>query len=140
MRIDVLRGLARAGAWLAAITVCSVVACSRPPKAVVVEVTAIGTEPFWQVEVASNAVTFRRVSAPTLVFPAVAPDTGGGARRWRGRRAITEPLFELLVRPQPCRDGMSDREYPLTAVVTWSDSTWSGCAVDGRIQRAAPTS
>ncbi|MDX2183083.1 MAG: hypothetical protein SFW08_03765 [Gemmatimonadaceae bacterium] len=115
----------------------ALVGCSREPKAVRVELTAIGTSPAWSVEVASNAVTFRRASAPTLVFPSTAPDTGAGRRRWRGRRALTEPLFELMVEPQPCRDGTTATEYPFTAAVTWADSTWSGCAVDGAIRPTA---
>lgn len=136
MRTDLLRRAALRRSTL--LLLAAAAACSRKPKAVVVELTAIGTEPFWQVEVASNAVTFRRASGPTLVFPAVAPDTGDGARRWRGRRAFTEPLFELVVRPEACGDGMSDRQYPMTAVVRWADSTWSGCAIGGPIRRDVP--
>lgn len=122
----------------------AVTACRRAPRERVIEWTALGNEPFWSVEVATNAITFRRPQVAPVVVPAIAPspvrpkdaDPGDSsaivARVWRSRRSAGEPLLELVVRTGPCSDGMSDRTYPASAELRWRDSTWRGCAMRGR--------
>jgi uncharacterized membrane protein len=134
------------GAWLLA-------GCRRERAPRVVVLTALGTEPFWSVEVASDGIALRRPDAPPVVVPAIAPqwlrargdtarvvDSVRTPRRWQSRRSANEPMLELLVTPEPCRDGMSDREYPFTASVTFGTTRLAGCAVPGRpAPEGAPT-
>lgn len=129
-------------AGLLALAVAS--ACRRAPRERVVEWTAIGTEPFWSVEVASDGIVWRRPNVPPVVVPPISASpvrpkdanprdtTAIVARVWRSRRSSGEPMLELVVRNGPCRDGMSDRSYPASAEVRWRDSTWVGCALRGR--------
>lgn len=139
----------RLGLIIAALGLLAV-ACRRAPRERTVEWTALGTEPFWSVEVASHAITFRRPAATDIVVPPIDaspvrpkdadPRDSAAiiARVWRSRRSATEPMLELVVRTAPCRDGMSEQAYPATAELRWRDSTWRGCAMRGRPGAASP--
>jgi uncharacterized membrane protein len=130
---------------LALLLVAGLAACrrERPPRVVVF--TALGTEPFWNVEVASDVVRLRRPNAPDVVVPAIAPqwlrapgdtsrvlDSVATPRLWRSRRSSNDPVLELLVTPGSCSDGMSDRTYPFTARMVYGALTLTGCAMPGR--------
>lgn len=132
------------GAGLVVLGLAVAGGCRRAPRPRVVQWTALGTEPFWQVEIATHAITLRRPSLPDVVVPAVAPspvvpkgadprDTSAiVARIWRSRAAASAPLLEVVVSREPCSDGMSDRVYPARATVRWADTTYAGCAIPGR--------
>lgn len=89
---------------------------------------ALGTEPFWGVDISGDEMTFSGADRPTIrAAPArrtVFPDSVV-------YRGLTESGVELVVtlEAQDCSDGMSDRTYPLTARVTFGDDIrLSGCA------------
>lgn len=119
-------------------------ACKRTPTPRQVLWTALGTEPFWSVEVATDVITLRRPGVPDVIWPSAAPsevrprdaalDDSGAvqARIWRARRSASDALLEVVIRPEPCSDGMSDRRYPATVTLRWQDTTRTGCAVPGR--------
>lgn len=104
---------------------------SEPPPPPTIEVTAIGTEPFWSVEVATNTITLRQLDGPVLVFPSVPATSRNQVRAWQTRRSANEPLFELVVLPGECSDGMSDRRYPWQARVRYDGLRLAGCAMPG---------
>jgi uncharacterized membrane protein len=88
---------------------------------------ALGTEPFWAAEVNGRCVTYKTPEDQpgTRIWTKVtgtAPETvWGGALR--GKR------FELTVRPKTgCSDGMSDKTYPLEAVLIVDGESRRGCA------------
>jgi uncharacterized membrane protein len=87
---------------------------------------ALGTEPFWAVELRQDALVYSGVDRPEQRAP-------------RPRRAISadEAVFSgitdagaaltVTLTPLACSDGMSDRVYPLTARVQIGPERLSGC-------------
>ena len=66
----------------------------------------------------------------------------GNALLYRTQRDIptADPgprTLELRVRPGKCSDGMSDRQFPMTAVLELGDATRTGCAWYQLVSRAA---
>ena len=88
---------------------------------------AIGTEPFWSAQVAGRCVTY---STPedqkgTRIWTRFNPGPDGGV--WVG--SLDGKPFKLVTRlRQGCSDGMSDRSYPLDAMLTVRGEERSGCA------------
>jgi uncharacterized membrane protein len=90
-------------------------------------VRAIGTEPFWSAQVEGRCVTY---STPedqdgTRIWTRFNPGPDGGV--WVG--SLDGKPFKLVTRlRQGCSDGMSDRSYPLYAMLTVRGEQRSGCA------------
>ena len=90
-------------------------------------VKAIGTEPFWGARVEGRCVTY---STPedqkgTRVWTRFNPGPDGGV--WVG--ALDGAPFKLITRLRPdCSDGMSDRRYPMEAILTVRGEERRGCA------------
>ena len=98
------------------------------PKPVVLTV-AIGTEPFWSVDVYSGFMRLRRPGADSTVHPYSAPEFDADGRAvYRSYRFSADPAFTLVIARGECRNGTSERRYPASAVLTRGDSTWRGCA------------
>jgi uncharacterized membrane protein len=94
-------------------------------------VRAIGTEPFWNAQVEGRCVTY---STPedqkgTRIWTRFNPGADGGV--WLG--SFEGKPFKLITRlRQGCSDGMSDRSYPLDALLTVRDEERTGCAEPDR--------
>ena len=90
-------------------------------------VKAIGTEPFWGAQVEGRCVTY---STPedqkgTRIWTRFNPGPDGGL--WVG--SLDGQPFKLITRLRPdCSDGMSDRSYPLEAILTVRGEERRGCA------------
>jgi uncharacterized membrane protein len=90
-------------------------------------VKAIGTEPFWGARTEGRCVTY---STPedqkgTRIWTHV--DTGPQGPVWNG--ALRGRQFQLYVKTSTgCSDGMSDRTWPLDAVLRVDGETRRGCA------------
>jgi uncharacterized membrane protein len=90
-------------------------------------VKVIGNEPFWSAQVEGRCVTY---STPedqkgTRIWTRFNPGPDGGA--WVG--SLDGKLFKLVTRlRQGCSDGMSDRSYPLDAMLTVRGEERRGCA------------
>lgn len=90
-------------------------------------VRAIGTEPFWRAQVEGRCVTY---STPedqkgTRIWTRFNPGPDGGV--WIG--TLDGKPFKLITRlRQGCSDGMSDRSYPLDALLTVRGEERNGCA------------
>ena len=93
----------------------------------VASVNAVGTEPFWGARTEGRCVTY---STPedqdgTRIWTRV--DSGPQGPVWNG--ALRGKQFQLSVKPSTgCSDGMSDRTYPLEAVLRVDGETRHGCA------------
>ena len=92
-------------------------------------VKALGTEPFWAAEVEGRCVTYKTPEDQqgTRVWTHV--DTGPQGPVWNG--ALNGREFQLIVKPagpQGCSDGMSDKTYPMDAVLRVEGETRNGCA------------
>ena len=98
-------------------------------KTVTQRLKAIGTEPFWAAEVDGRCVTYKTPEDQqgTRIWAHV--DTASQRDVWKG--ALNGQEFHLVVKPagpQGCSDGMSDKTYPLDAVLRVEGETRNGCA------------
>jgi uncharacterized membrane protein len=88
---------------------------------------AIGTEPFWGAQVEGRCVTY---STPedqtgTRIWTRFNPGPDGGV--WVG--SLDGKPFKLVTRlRQSCSDGMSDRKYPMDAMLIVRGEERIGCA------------
>ena len=88
---------------------------------------ALGTEPFWALDIESSQVRFRTPDDTAgVVFPAPTRTLAGDTVRWSTQRDTLR--IEARVWPGTCSDGMSDRQYPYTASVMFTGTIYSGCA------------
>lgn len=87
---------------------------------------ALGTEPFWSVNVEGDKLTF------------ITPEDQAGVVMQGERRAIADGVeitgshdgkaFALSVIAGACSDGMSDNRYAMTATFHFGDAAYTGCA------------
>ncbi|CAN5270708.1 membrane protein [soil metagenome] len=90
-------------------------------------VRAIGTEPFWSVDITSDAVTYvgldnqpRRAANPQPVIQ-------GTTATYTTEDDDGTAMIVTLIATE-CSDGMSDRTYPLTARIQLGEVKLNGCA------------
>ncbi len=98
-------------------------------EAVTHKLKAIGTEPFWAAEVEGRCVTYKTPEDQrgTRIWTHV--DTGPQGPVWNG--TLRGEQFQLIVKPAPppgCFDGMSDKTYPMDAILRVDGETRNGCA------------
>ena len=97
----------------AAVAACATVPAPRP-------YSALGTEPFWSVEIADGRI---RYDSPEGRFSVAAPEpvaTEGGRR-------YETPRLTVDVRRGVCSDGMSDSLYADTVTVVADGLALEGC-------------
>jgi heat shock protein HslJ len=82
---------------------------------------AIGTEPFWDLEIGSDLVFTDRGNGTSVAQPAPQPIVGVAGEIYR------TPRIEANVTHVRCSDGMSDRTYPDTVQVTVDGRMYRGC-------------
>jgi uncharacterized membrane protein len=88
---------------------------------------AIGTEPFWRLDVTAAGLRFTTpddtmgINVPPLMSRLLGDTTG-----WTGETERTR--VDVRIWPASCSDGMSDRIWPATALVEIDGKTWRGCA------------
>ncbi len=90
-------------------------------------VRAIGTEPFWSVDLTGTELIYTTPEAPEQRAPRPEPVVQGTTATWEAETADGTRLKVTLIATE-CSDGMSDRTYPLTAMVTVGDRALTGCA------------
>ncbi len=91
------------------------------------DLMAMGTEPFWDVKIRSNALVLTRPDHPEISAPNPGPQVSGDTAVWDAKTADGKPL-KVTLSVAKCSDGMSDRSYPLSAVVVAGGETLKGCA------------
>lgn len=99
-------------------------------------VRVLGTEPFWGLKITPTTITY--------TSPADAPLSGAnpGPALHGTTAAYTTTLdgrtLELTLIATECSDGMSDRTYPLTAIVKLDETSLNGCAIGEAALAALP--
>jgi len=90
-------------------------------------VRAIGTEPFWSAHVEGRCVTYSTPEDQTGTRIWTHYNPGPDERVWVG--SLDGKPFKLITRlRRGCSDGMSDRSYPLDAILTVRGEERRGCA------------
>lgn len=117
---------------------------AEPPAPVVLAgvdlnqpVRALGTEPFWSVEITTDALTWSGVDRPEVIAPNPGPQVQGTTALYDAEAADGTSLTVTLIATE-CSDGMSDRVYPLTARVEMGDETLTGCAQSAAVLASEP--
>ncbi len=88
--------------------------------------TAVGTEPFWDLKFGRGDLFFS-VNDAKLRGRFVRPRTTRGKAVWTTRTTGGRPMI-VTVTSGPCSDGMSERTYPLTVRVVIGPDRYEGCA------------
>lgn len=101
-----------------------------PPAPAGQKFQALGTEPFWSIEVNGDTLFYSSPEQQTPVAIAAHLTAmgkhGDGGLRYVG--AMEGRTVALTIRRGQCSDGMSDRVYPFNAEFEWGDRTLQGCA------------
>lgn len=90
-------------------------------------VRALGTEPFWSIELTGTEMVYTTPEPPEQRVPQPQPVVQGTTATYEAETADGTELKVTLVTTE-CSDGMSDRTYPLTALVRIGDQELTGCA------------
>lgn len=88
---------------------------------------ALGTEPFWGIEMTPTELVFTGVDRPEFH----APNPGARIEGEIAVIAARDPqglALTIRLKPAKCSDGMSDWVYPLEAEVQLGAETLKGCA------------
>lgn len=129
---------------LAALAVLALGACSQaeapaPPAAepqpapvlggvdLAQPVRALGTEPFWSVELTGTEMVYTTPEPPEQRAPQPDPVVQGTTATYTAETADGTALSVTLIATE-CSDGMSDRTYPLTAMAKVGEQELAGCA------------
>ena len=100
-------------------------------------VRALGTEPFWGVEITPDALIYTRVDQPAQRAPNRGATVQGTVATFASSTDLNQALNVVLIATE-CSDGMSDRTYPLTAKVEIGDDTLTGCAAPASMLTTQP--
>ena len=118
-----------------------VAACSQPatkseavpaPAAVLGTVSldkpvrALGTEPFWHVDITDAALTYKDMEEKTLTALHKGARITGNVAVWEGEGEGGKMVVTATA--TDCSDGMSDRIYPLSVKVEIEGRSLVGCA------------
>ena len=88
---------------------------------------ALGTEPFWGLQIDAEELRFTTPDDPEgMRFAPADPIRAGDTLRWTS--AAAGATLEALIWPGECSDNMSDKVWTHTAVVQLGATTYSGCA------------
>lgn len=90
-------------------------------------VSVAGTEPFWSLRLTGSELIYSGVDRPEQRAPQPAIAIQGTVATFE-TRSSTGTVFDVTLTATECSDGMSDRTYPLTAMVKVGDETLMGCA------------
>jgi uncharacterized membrane protein len=90
-------------------------------------VRALGTEPFWSLEFTGTELVYSTPEPPEQRAPQPKPAMQGTVAVFETSTAAGGAVKATLSATE-CSDGMSDRTYPLTAIVEIGGQTLTGCA------------
>jgi len=94
-------------------------------------VRAVGTEPFWRVEITPQTLSYYGMETGPDTPAATGVNKGPvmqGTVATFSTVSEKDEVMEVLLTATDCSDGMSDRTYPLTAQVTVGAAKLQGCA------------
>jgi uncharacterized membrane protein len=90
-------------------------------------VRLLGTEPFWGIDLTGTELVYSGADRPEQRAPQPRPQLQGTVATY----AATTPAgtaITIMLTATECSDGMSDRTYPLTALVKVGEEELRGCA------------
>lgn len=88
---------------------------------------ALGTEPFWALDIDSTGLRFRTPDDTIGIrWPPLKPLLTVDTLRWIRENEGT--AIDASIWPTRCSDGMSDRVWPYTAMVRIDSTSYRGCA------------
>lgn len=90
-------------------------------------VRVAGTEPFWAVDLTGTELVYGGPDRPEQRAPQPKAVVQGTVATFAATTSAGTPLSITLAATE-CSDGMSDRVYPLTAIVKIGEETLNGCA------------
>ncbi len=92
-------------------------------------ISLVGNEPFWSIEIGTESgEQFAQYSTPeNLDGTAIAVSRFAGNNGLGFSGKLDGEAVQIAVTPGDCSDGMSDRNYPYTATVSFGDKTLFGC-------------
>lgn len=99
-------------------------------------VRLLGTEPFWGIELTGSELVYSGVDRPEQRAPQPKAVVQGTVATLETRSA-SGVTFEVTLTATECSDGMSDRTYPLTALIKVGDETLMGCGASAAAFAAA---
>lgn len=99
-------------------------------------VSVLGTEPFWNIIITPAGMTYSSPEVEGLTAANPGPVIQGTTATYKTR--LDDKPLELTLIATECSDGMSDRTYPLTAIVTLGETRLNGCAISREALSALP--
>ncbi|CAN5332448.1 hypothetical protein BH11PSE14_BH11PSE14_19380 [soil metagenome] len=90
---------------------------------------AMGTEPFWRVDVTGALTVLERPDHPALSGPTRERNSSDGSPVFEAE--TSEGTLQVRFSPGPCHDGMSEAQYTWRAQASLATSHWSGCGFRG---------
>jgi uncharacterized membrane protein/heat shock protein HslJ len=97
-----------------------------------IEFRASGNEPFWNVTISRNEITFSELGKPKIIFPHVAPKLSGNHYVYSSRTVGPAPYgIEIIIDEKRCIDSMSGGHFSFAAQVSLDDHKYLGCAREG---------
>lgn len=114
---------------LAAIALLALAGCATlPPAEPGTVYRALGTEPFWALELTGREMVFTEANAPGVRIAEAQPRPihGFAGDIYQGQRINLN-----IVRGQRCSDGMTDRIYPDRVQVRVDGRSFEGCGGEG---------
>jgi uncharacterized membrane protein len=88
---------------------------------------ALGTEPFWAVDITTDAIAYSAVDSEGVRVSNPGPTVQGTTAVYASAAEDGTALVVTLIATE-CSDGMSDRVYPLTARFETGETELAGCA------------
>ena len=98
---------------------------------------AVGTEPFWGVDITPSGLTYSGLDRPEQRAANPGPVIQGTTAVYATATEGGTTLVVTLIATE-CSDGMSDRVYPLTARVELGEETLNGCAASVAFLNSQP--
>ena len=90
-------------------------------------VRLLGTEPFWSIDLTGSEIVYAGADRPEQRGPQPEPTIQGTVATFETTTTAGTPIAITLTATE-CSDGMSDRTYPLTALVQMGEESLMGCA------------
>jgi len=100
------------------------------PAGLVPPLHALGTEPFWSVDLRDGRLTITRPDHAAVSGAATLVQTAANSALWEATAADGRTV-RLAVTVASCSDGMSDRTYPFSVDLRVGTEALKGCAARG---------
>lgn len=86
------------------------------------EFNLVGTEPFWGGRIRADGLTLSRAGQPDVTVANPGVKVEGEVGSW------SAGVLAFRLDPEPCSDGMSERQYSYRAEATINGEVLKGCA------------